>query len=78
LARRTPVTLKLKPGRYSWCTCGHAKSQPFCDNTHREIEEGPPWRSYKFEVIEETKVTLCRCKHTNIPPFCDCRHEDLP
>jgi CDGSH-type Zn-finger protein len=78
LARRTPARLKLKPGNYSWCTCGHAKTQPFCDNSHREIEEGPPWRSYKFEVLEESKVSLCRCKQTNNPPFCDCRHEDVP
>jgi CDGSH-type Zn-finger protein len=78
LARRTPAVLKLKPGRYSWCTCGHAKTQPFCDNSHREIVDGQNWRSYKFQVLAEAELTLCRCKRTQNPPFCDCRHEDVP
>lgn len=78
VARRTPASITLKPGRYSWCTCGHSKDQPFCDNSHRAIEDGPAWRSYKFAVLEETSVTLCRCKRTNVPPFCDCQHEKLP
>jgi CDGSH-type Zn-finger protein len=77
VARRTPAVLTLKPGRYSWCTCGHSKQQPFCDNSHRALEDGAPWRSYKFAVLEQTDVTLCRCKRTQDPPFCDCQHESV-
>lgn len=78
VARRTPVTLTLNPGRYSWCACGRSNEQPFCDHSHREIRDGQAWRSYKFQVLEETAVTLCRCKRTQHPPFCDCQHEKLP
>lgn len=77
IARRTPVQLELKPGRYSWCTCGHSKDQPFCDHSHRALPENQPWRSYKFQVHEPVRVELCRCKRTQNPPFCDCKHSRL-
>jgi len=78
IARRTPVTLTLAPGRYSWCTCGYSRNQPFCDDSHQKLKGTPQWKSYKFQVLEECEVTLCRCKRTKSPPFCDCRHDSLP
>ncbi|MCH7471970.1 CDGSH iron-sulfur domain-containing protein [bacterium] len=66
-----PQEITLPPSRYSWCTCGHSKRQPFCDDSHREPENGTNRKSYKFKVLEETKVLLCRCKYTRTPPFCD-------
>tara|TARA_Y100001949_G_C15881380_1_gene283960 strand:+ start:322 stop:549 length:228 start_codon:yes stop_codon:yes gene_type:complete len=30
--------------RYSWCSCGFSKNQPFCDGTHKEKGESQPVR----------------------------------
>jgi CDGSH iron-sulfur domain-containing protein 3 len=76
VARRRPVETTLKPGNYSWCTCGHSEQQPFCDHAHRDAAHQTNRKSYKFQVLEETTVKLCLCKKTKHPPFCDCAHED--
>lgn len=70
-----PVEMELTPGRYSWCSCGHSKMQPFCDNTHREPASCTNRKSYKFDVLETCTVKLCMCKRTKSPPFCDGCHE---
>jgi CDGSH-type Zn-finger protein len=67
-----PVTLRLEPGRYSWCTCGQSQNQPFCDNAHRDAPTNR--KSYKFEILEATDVRFCLCKRTSNPPFCDGTH----
>jgi len=74
-AATEPMSLKLEPGRYSWCTCGYSKNQPFCDNAHREAPTNR--KSYKFEVLEPATVEFCMCKRTGTPPFCDGSHEVL-
>lgn len=75
VARRRPADVTLKPGRYSWCTCGYSESQPFCDHAHRNTEPPTNRKSYKFQVLEEATVKLCLCKKTKQPPFCDCAHQ---
>ena len=72
LAGREPVQVDLEPGRYSWCTCGYSKKQPFCDNEHREAPTNR--KSYKFEVLERSTFAFCMCKQTETPPFCDGSH----
>lgn len=64
-----PIKVELRPGRYSWCSCGHSKGQPFCDNSHRDAPTNRT--SYKFEALEQTTQYLCNCKLTGDPPFCD-------
>jgi CDGSH-type Zn-finger protein len=66
-----PLSLTLAPGRYSWCSCGYSKKQPFCDDSHRAEENATNRRSYKFEVLEEAQVAFCMCRHTGNPPYCD-------
>lgn len=66
-----PMVMTLAPGRYSWCSCGYSKKQPFCDDSHRLEENATNRRSYKYEVLEESKLVFCMCKHTGNPPFCD-------
>ena len=68
---------RLEPRRYSWCSCGYSRNQPFCDNQHREEENATNRKSYKFEVLEPCTVELCMCRHTKNPPFCDGSHEGL-
>ena len=70
-----PIKVELKPGRYSWCSCGHSRNQPFCDNAHRAAPTNR--KSYKFEALEQTTQYLCNCKLTKDPPFCDDACEKL-
>ena len=69
VADNKPVQVELKPACYSWCSCGHSKKQPFCDNAHRNAPTNR--KSYKFEALEQTTQFLCNCKLTGDPPFCD-------
>jgi CDGSH-type Zn-finger protein len=72
-----PVVVKVIPGKvYSWCTCGLSKTQPFCDNTHRDIE-GTPYRSIKVVFDKEEEIMFCNCKHSKTSPFCDDTHKSL-
>ncbi|MCA9407152.1 MAG: CDGSH iron-sulfur domain-containing protein [Candidatus Omnitrophica bacterium] len=69
-AQNAPFILKMKPGRYAWCSCGNSKKQPFCDGSHEETGMYP-----KIEIIEqECEVKWCGCKSTENPPFCDGTH----
>ena len=67
-----PYVLEAKPGRYSWCSCGHSENQPFCDNTHREKSS---LKSVKVEIGETKMVAWCGCKETKTPPYCDGSHK---
>lgn len=71
------LKMTLHPGKYSWCSCGYSKTQPFCDDSHREEQYCTNRKSYKFEVLEEITVSLCTCKRTKNPPFCDGTHKEL-
>jgi uncharacterized membrane protein YphA (DoxX/SURF4 family)/CDGSH-type Zn-finger protein len=66
-----PMVMTLAPGRYSWCSCGYSKKQPFCDDSHRAEENATNRRSYKFEVLEEATIPFCMCRQTGNPPYCD-------
>jgi CDGSH iron-sulfur domain-containing protein 3 len=73
-ASRLPAVVQLEPGRYSWCTCGHSRSQPFCDSTHCSAGQVNGRTGYDFKVLAQCEVALCRCKQTSQPPFCDGAH----
>jgi CDGSH-type Zn-finger protein len=74
ISQKKPFVQKVEPGRYSWCTCGLTKTEPFCDTTHRGVTE---MRSLKIEIDEPKTVAWCGCKHTGTPPFCDGTHKTL-
>jgi CDGSH-type Zn-finger protein len=42
------------------CTCGHSKSLPFCDDTHREINEknNTGFKSIKLKNKGKEKIDL--------------------
>jgi len=51
IARACPFRVKLTKGKsYLYCTCGYSKTQPFCDGSHREVNNG-----YKPLLVEIQK-----------------------
>ena len=51
----------LKAGqKCSVCTCGHSKTLPLCDDTHKEINEqkGTSYRSLKIWPQEDITLDL--------------------
>ncbi len=73
IAQRGPYPVDLEPGDYWWCSCGHSKTQPFCDGSHA----GTGFSPVKTTITEKSRVFLCGCKHTDTPPFCDGNHTSL-
>lgn len=73
IAAKQPVQIDLEKGEHYWCACGHSKSQPFCDGSHR----GTGMEPLAFSVDEDQEGWLCMCKHTKNPPFCDGSHSRL-
>lgn len=71
------VRLELTPRRYSWCSCGYSKTQPWCDDSHRDEANCTNRKSYKFEVKETVMASMCMCRQTKVPPFCDGTHNKL-
>lgn len=74
VAKKGSYILELGPGEYWWCTCGYAKTQPFCDGSHT----GTGLEPMPFTLTERQKVDLCGCKHSKTSPFCDGTHRQLP
>ncbi|XP_040892851.1 CDGSH iron-sulfur domain-containing protein 3, mitochondrial-like [Toxotes jaculatrix] len=71
---KKPFKVELVGGkRYSWCTCGHSKKQPFCDGAHKVKAQG--LSPLRFVPEKDTTVWLCGCKYTNNPPYCDGTHK---
>jgi CDGSH-type Zn-finger protein len=74
IAQECPYVMQLEPGKYAWCACGHSRTQPFCDGSHKETSMTP----IVFEIEEEKKYALCGCKHNQgADPFCDGSHSKL-
>lgn len=70
---KQPIQIDLEVGEHYWCACGHSKSQPFCDGSHR----GTGIEPLAFTVDEAQEAHLCMCKYTKNPPFCDGSHSHI-
>ena len=73
VAGKQPIKIDLESGEHYWCACGHSKSQPFCDGSHR----GTGIEPLAFTVEEAQEGYLCLCKQTKNPPYCDGSHNQL-
>ena len=70
---KSPVVLKLEPGEYWWCSCGHSADQPFCDGSHKGTRFSPE----RIEIVESRNVALCNCKYSAAGAYCDGVHSSL-
>jgi CDGSH-type Zn-finger protein len=74
VAQKSPYAAAVEEGKsYWWCACGHSKSQPFCDGSHKGTGLSP--QEYKADKSET--VYFCGCKRTGNTPLCDGTHNDL-
>lgn len=71
--QKSPIAQEVQPGTYYWCSCGHSKTQPFCDGSHKGSGMAP----VKVEITESKKVYWCACKHSGKGPFCDGTHSKI-
>ncbi|XP_035168934.1 CDGSH iron-sulfur domain-containing protein 3, mitochondrial [Oxyura jamaicensis] len=70
-----PLVVELKAGKkYAWCSCGHSKTQPFCDGSHRTAAPGVS--PLRFTAEADGAAPLCACKRTRSPPYCDGSHRE--
>jgi CDGSH-type Zn-finger protein len=56
----------------AWCSCGHSKTQPFCDGSHKGTGFTPV-----VMKCQPGEVAYCGCKRTKTPPYCDGSHNDV-
>lgn len=78
IAQKGPYVLETAVGTYEWCACGHSKTQPFCDGSHKAAGfGGMPNFPLLAEVTEAGPKEWCGCKHTKTPPYCDDTHKTL-
>lgn len=74
IPQTSPIVVTLKAGQiYWWCSCGHSKTQPFCDGSHA----GTDFTPLKLESKTDERVYLCACKLTATKPYCDGAHKRL-
>lgn len=69
--QKFPFVQKMEAGTYWWCACGHSKTQPFCDGSHK----GTGFSPVEAEVAAAGTVAWCGCKHSKNAPFCDGTHK---
>ena len=66
---------------YTYCSCGHSQTDPFCDSTCASaplalLHHAHPPLAFTC-TKRQTFVLLCGCKRTRDPPFCDGSHSKL-
>lgn len=74
IAQKSPYSVDVEEGKsYWWCACGHSKSQPFCDGSHKGTGLSPQ----EYKADKSGAVYFCGCKRTGNTPLCDGTHNGL-
>ncbi|GAB4331402.1 MAG: hypothetical protein Kow0037_07990 [Calditrichia bacterium] len=73
IAQKKPYVMEMEPGEYWWCACGHSKSQPFCDGSHK----GTGFQPIPLKLDRKETVAWCGCKQSAGKPLCDGTHNKL-
>ena len=81
IVQKAPFKVEVEAGKsYFWCSCGHSKTQPFCDGSHKAFknEDGTSiMKSVKYDATETATVRFCGCKHSKGGVLCDGSHNSL-
>lgn len=81
IAAKHPFKVEVKAGqKYSWCSCGASKKQPFCDGLHKNYrdENGDCiMKSVKYIAQKDEVIFFCGCKKSKNGIFCDGSHKYL-
>jgi len=74
MAQRGPYRVEVVAGKdYWWCACGHSKTQPFCDGSHKTT----PFTPMAHKATESKALYFCGCKQSGQKPLCDGTHSKL-
>ncbi len=74
IAQKSPYMTDVEAGKtYYWCACGHSKTQPLCDGSHKGTDFAP----LAYTAGRTGQVALCGCKYTKGQPLCDGSHKAL-
>jgi CDGSH-type Zn-finger protein len=74
VAQKAPYAVEVEAGKsYYWCSCGHSKTQPFCDGSHAGTNLNP----VEFKATKNETVYFCGCKESKNGMFCDGTHSSL-
>ena len=81
IASLTPFKVEVEAGKkYSWCSCGHSKTEPFCDGSHKAFKnsDGTSFmKSVPYIPTENKTVYFCGCKNSKNGVLCDNTHFSL-
>jgi CDGSH iron-sulfur domain-containing protein 3 len=72
-AKSHPTVVELGAGTYYWCQCGHTKTVPYCDGSHKGSGVAP----LPFEIAEPVTSAVCNCGLTTTPPYCSGAHVNI-
>ncbi len=74
IPQKSPYGVNVEAGKsYWWCSCGHSKSQPFCDGSHK----GTGMEPVEYKATATGEVWFCGCKHNQGGVLCDGSHSKL-
>ena len=74
IAQKAPYAVDVTAGQsYYWCSCGHSRSQPFCDGAHK----GSAFTPVPYKAEASGIVYFCGCKHAKQGALCDGSHKAL-
>lgn len=74
IAAKSPIEVNLTTGEEIWfCSCGHSKTQPYCDGSHKGTGLVP----LAFTPKKSGSAWLCQCKQSKNLPFCDGSHQKI-
>jgi CDGSH-type Zn-finger protein len=74
IPQKSPLPVLVEAGKtYYWCSCGHSKSQPFCDGAHK----GSAFAPVPYKAEANGTIYFCACKHSKKGALCDGSHKAL-
>jgi CDGSH-type Zn-finger protein len=77
VVQKAPFKVAVEAGKkYFWCSCGLSKNQPFCDGSHKSVDN-KNLKSVMFEAKESKVVYFCGCKHSKNGVLCDGEHNKI-